>query len=65
MFELTGRTCGVRLAADTVRPHQRPRPPIVLGGKGAPRSARLAAAYADEYNSSFVPPEATRGVHEV
>jgi alkanesulfonate monooxygenase SsuD/methylene tetrahydromethanopterin reductase-like flavin-dependent oxidoreductase (luciferase family) len=64
VFELTGRTCAVRLAADTVRPHQRPRPPIVLGGKGGPRSARLAAAHADEYNSSFVPPEVMRGVHE-
>jgi alkanesulfonate monooxygenase SsuD/methylene tetrahydromethanopterin reductase-like flavin-dependent oxidoreductase (luciferase family) len=63
-FELTGRTCSVRIEADTVRPWQRPRPPIVLGGKGGPRSARLAATYADEYNTSFVPAEVMRGVHD-
>jgi alkanesulfonate monooxygenase SsuD/methylene tetrahydromethanopterin reductase-like flavin-dependent oxidoreductase (luciferase family) len=63
-FELEGRTCSVRLAADTLRPHQTPRPPIVLGGRGGPRSARLASAYANEYNSSFVSPEVMRGVHQ-
>jgi F420-dependent oxidoreductase-like protein len=64
MFELAGLTCTVRLAADTVRSHQRPHPPIVLGGKGGPRSARLAATYADEYNASFVPAEAMRSTHD-
>jgi len=63
-FELSGRTCEVHIEADTVRPLQRPHPPIVLGGQGGPRSARLAAAYADEYNSSFVPAETMRQVHD-
>ena len=63
-FELVGRTCTVSINADTVRPAQRPHPPIVLGGQGGPRSSRLAAAYADEYNVPFVPPETTQGIHD-
>jgi alkanesulfonate monooxygenase SsuD/methylene tetrahydromethanopterin reductase-like flavin-dependent oxidoreductase (luciferase family) len=63
-FERTGHTCAVRLEADNLRPRQRPHPPIVLGGQGGPRSARLAAAYADEYNASFVAAEVMRGIHD-
>jgi len=63
-FELTGLTASVHVDADTVRPLQRPHPPIVLGGQGGPRSARLAAAYADEYNVAFAPAEAMRDVHD-
>jgi alkanesulfonate monooxygenase SsuD/methylene tetrahydromethanopterin reductase-like flavin-dependent oxidoreductase (luciferase family) len=63
-FAHVGRTCEVRIEADTVRPSQRPRPPLVLGGRGGPRSARLAATFADEYNSSFVSAEVMRGVHD-
>jgi F420-dependent oxidoreductase-like protein len=33
------------------KPVQQPRPPLLLGGKGGPRSLRLAARYADEYNT--------------
>jgi alkanesulfonate monooxygenase SsuD/methylene tetrahydromethanopterin reductase-like flavin-dependent oxidoreductase (luciferase family) len=33
------------------KPLQRPRPPIIVGGRAKPRSTRLAATYADEYNS--------------
>jgi F420-dependent oxidoreductase-like protein len=32
------------------KPAQRPHPPLVMGGAAGPRAARLAAAYADEYN---------------
>jgi F420-dependent oxidoreductase-like protein len=32
------------------KPVQTPRPPIILGGYGKPRSLQLAARYADEYN---------------
>jgi F420-dependent oxidoreductase-like protein len=63
-FELTGRTGSVTIAADTVRPLQKPHPPIILGGRGGPRSARLAVEHADEYNTSFVPAEIMRGVHD-
>lgn len=35
------------------KPIQRPHPPLIIGGSGGPRSARMAAAYADEYNTAF------------
>ncbi len=35
------------------KPAQRPRPPVIIGGHGAKRTPRLAAAYADEYNAGF------------
>jgi alkanesulfonate monooxygenase SsuD/methylene tetrahydromethanopterin reductase-like flavin-dependent oxidoreductase (luciferase family) len=63
-FEYNGRTCSVSLDADTLRPVQQPHPPIVLGGAGGPRSARLAARFADEYNTSFRRVADTRRVHD-
>lgn len=35
------------------KPAQRPKPPVIIGGHGARRTPRLAAAYADEYNAGF------------
>lgn len=35
------------------KPVQRPHPPLILGGNAGPRSAALAARYADEYNTPF------------
>ncbi|MFI6386273.1 LLM class F420-dependent oxidoreductase [Nonomuraea sp. NPDC050547] len=35
------------------KPAQRPHPPIIIGGFGAKRTPRLAAAYADEFNVPF------------
>ncbi len=35
------------------KPAQRPRPPVIIGGVGARKTPRLAAAYADEYNVPF------------
>jgi alkanesulfonate monooxygenase SsuD/methylene tetrahydromethanopterin reductase-like flavin-dependent oxidoreductase (luciferase family) len=34
--------------------------PIIVGGAAGPRSARLAAAWADEYNTTFPSPEVVR-----
>jgi F420-dependent oxidoreductase-like protein len=33
------------------KPVQKPHPPLILGGAAGPRAARLAARYADEYNT--------------
>lgn len=45
------------------KPIQRPHPPIIVGGEGRPRSARLAARWADEYNLNGIdPPETARRV---
>ncbi|MCU1458808.1 MAG: class F420-dependent oxidoreductase [Actinomycetia bacterium] len=63
-FAFTGKTCSVQFDADAVRPRQQPHPPIVLGGQGHTRSARLAATYADEYNVSFAPVDNVREVHD-
>jgi F420-dependent oxidoreductase-like protein len=42
------------------KPLQSPRVPFVLGGKAGPRASRLAARYADEYNTTFPSIEAVR-----
>ena len=34
------------------KPVQRPHPPLIMGGAAGPRAARLAARYADEYNTA-------------
>jgi F420-dependent oxidoreductase-like protein len=35
------------------KPVQDPHPPLLMGGKGGPRAAALAARWADEYNTAF------------
>lgn len=42
------------------KPVQRPHPPIVLGGKGGPRMARLVARWGDEFNRVGGTPEQVR-----
>ncbi len=41
----------------------RSRPPIIVGGSGSPRSCRIAARHADEYNVSSRGPEATAEIN--
>lgn len=43
------------------KPLQRPMP-LVVGGRGGPRSLRIAARWASEYNTVFVGPEGLREV---
>ncbi len=42
------------------KPVQQPHPPLIMGGNAGPRSAALAARYADEYNTAFPSLEAAR-----
>jgi F420-dependent oxidoreductase-like protein len=42
------------------KPVQRPHPPLIMGGNAGARSAALAAAYADEYNTAFPTEEDVR-----
>ncbi|MGI9113146.1 MAG: TIGR03560 family F420-dependent LLM class oxidoreductase [Gaiellaceae bacterium] len=42
------------------KPVQRPRPPVIVGGAAKPRTARLAARFADEYNTPFATVEQCR-----
>jgi alkanesulfonate monooxygenase SsuD/methylene tetrahydromethanopterin reductase-like flavin-dependent oxidoreductase (luciferase family) len=48
--------------ADDVRPQpvQRPRPPIIVGGRAKPRTVQAAVRFADEYNTVFPSVEEAR-----
>ncbi len=37
------------------KPAQRPHPPIIIGGRGASRTPKLAATYAADFNLAFTP----------
>ncbi len=52
-----GRHASLRDALFRARPVQRPRPPIIIGGEGSPRSVRIAVRYADEFNLARSGPE--------
>jgi alkanesulfonate monooxygenase SsuD/methylene tetrahydromethanopterin reductase-like flavin-dependent oxidoreductase (luciferase family) len=47
------------------KPVQRPHPPIIVGGKGGPRIARLAARWADEFNRVGGTPEDVRAAFDL
>jgi F420-dependent oxidoreductase-like protein len=49
-FSFDGEHYSARDLDARPKPVQRPHPPLILGAKGGPRSLRMAASYADEYN---------------
>jgi F420-dependent oxidoreductase-like protein len=59
-FEFSGEHYRLDEVDSLPKPVQRPGPPLVIGGRGGPRSLRLAARYADEYNTVFPTPEFCR-----
>ncbi|HWF49637.1 MAG TPA: TIGR03560 family F420-dependent LLM class oxidoreductase [Solirubrobacteraceae bacterium] len=52
-FTFAGEHYTVRDLQAEPKPFQRPHPPLIMGGSARPRSAALAARYADEYNTPF------------
>jgi F420-dependent oxidoreductase-like protein len=52
-----GRHATLRDALFRAKPVQRPRPPIIIGGEGSPRSVRIAVRFADEFNLARSGPE--------
>jgi F420-dependent oxidoreductase-like protein len=52
-FSFDGKHYALRDLDAQPKPAQRPRPPLIMGGNAGPRSAGLAARFADEYNTAF------------
>ncbi len=63
-FSFTGKHYTVTDSPGLPKPKQQPRPPIVIGGGGPKKTPRLAAAFADEYNSGFGTVEGTQASFE-
>jgi F420-dependent oxidoreductase-like protein len=59
-FSFEGEHYALRDLDAQPKPVQRPHPPIIIGGSAGPRSAALAARYADEYNTVFATPAEVR-----
>ncbi len=56
-WSFRGRHYAVEDALFYPKPVQRPHPPIIVGGEGSPRSLRIAARYADEFNVTSSDPD--------
>lgn len=52
-FSFSGRHYQVAESPGLPKPAQSPRPPIILGGAGQVKTPRLAARFADEFNTPF------------
>jgi F420-dependent oxidoreductase-like protein len=52
-FSFEGRRYRIEELDALPKPVQRPRPNLILGGSGGPRSLALGARFADEYNVAF------------
>jgi F420-dependent oxidoreductase-like protein len=59
-FSFDGEHYRLRDLEAQPKPVQRPHPPVIIGGNAGPRSAALAARYADEYNTVFATPDEIR-----
>ncbi len=55
-FAFTGKHYRLAGVDALPKPVQRPHPPLIVGGSAKPRTVRLAAQFADEYNTVFATP---------
>jgi F420-dependent oxidoreductase-like protein len=63
-FSLVGEHYRIEDLDARPKPVQRPRPPIIVGGRGGRRSLALAARWADEYNTFSASVEEIRARHD-
>jgi F420-dependent oxidoreductase-like protein len=59
-FSFSGRHYRLEDLDAQPKPAQDPRPPVIMGGDAGPRAARLAARWADEYNTVFATTDQVR-----
>jgi F420-dependent oxidoreductase-like protein len=59
-FSFEGQHYRLRDLDARPKPVQQPHPPLIMGGNAGPRSAALAARFADEYNTVFPTVEEVR-----
>jgi F420-dependent oxidoreductase-like protein len=59
-FTFHGRHYTLEALDAQPKPVQRPHPPVLMGGGAGPQAARLAARWADEYNTVFATVEEVR-----
>ena len=55
-FDFEGRHYRLRSSMALPKPVQRPRPPLIVGGAARSGTTRIAARFADEYNTTFARP---------
>jgi alkanesulfonate monooxygenase SsuD/methylene tetrahydromethanopterin reductase-like flavin-dependent oxidoreductase (luciferase family) len=60
VFSFQGQHYTLRECPFEPKPVQQPHLPVIVGGKGGAGIARLAARWADEYNTFFVEPDEAR-----
>ncbi|MFX1760128.1 MULTISPECIES: LLM class F420-dependent oxidoreductase [Rhodococcus] len=63
-FSYEGEHVRIEQSPALPKPHQRPHPPIVMGGAGKKRTPALAARYADEFNVPFASLDETKTLFE-
>ncbi|MDQ4097926.1 MAG: LLM class flavin-dependent oxidoreductase, partial [Actinomycetota bacterium] len=59
-FDVDGRHYRLKGLDAFPKPVQQPHPNLIVGGSGGARSVRLAARWADEYNTIFASPDLCR-----
>ena len=56
LFSFAGEHYRLEALDARPKPVQQPHPPVIIGGGAKPRTARLAAQFADEYNTVYATP---------